>query len=68
MRITLTNQGLLRAVLLAFTLLLVYQFLSAVVATVLLLATGLLLAVALSAPVELLHRRKVPRPAAEVVA
>ncbi len=50
--------------LLAFGLLLVYQFLAAVVATVLLLATGLLLAVALSAPVELLHRRKVPRPAA----
>ena len=64
MRVSLTNQGLLRAVLLAFALLLVYQFLAAVVATVLLLATGLLLAVALSAPVELLHRRKVPRPAA----
>ncbi len=64
MRVTLTNQGLLRAVLLAFALLLVYQFLAAVVATVLLLATGLLLAVALSAPVELLHRHKVPRPAA----
>jgi len=64
LRVSLTNQGLLRAVLLAFALLLVYQFLAAVVATVLLLATGLLLAVALSAPVELLHRRKVPRPAA----
>jgi predicted PurR-regulated permease PerM len=64
LRVTLTNRGLLRAVLLAFGLLLVYQFLAAVVATVLLLATGLLLAVALSAPVELLHRRKVPRPAA----
>ena len=64
MRVTLTNRGLLRAVLPAFGLLLVYQFLAAVVATVLLLATGLLLAVALSAPVELLHRRKVPRPAA----
>jgi len=64
LRVTLTNRGLLRAVLPAFGLLLVYQFLAAVVATVLLLATGLLLAVALSAPVELLHRRKVPRPAA----
>jgi hypothetical protein len=29
-----------------------------------LLLTGLLLAVALSAPVEALHRRRVPRPAA----
>ncbi|CAA9450136.1 MAG: hypothetical protein AVDCRST_MAG28-1351 [uncultured Rubrobacteraceae bacterium] len=61
MRVTLTNRGLLQAVLLAFAPLLVYQFLAAVVATVLLLAAGLLLAVALSAPVELLHRHKVPR-------
>ncbi len=59
----LTNRGLLRAVLLAFALLLVYRFLAEVAATVLLLATGLLLAVALSAPVEALHRRKVPRAA-----
>lgn len=51
-------------VLVAFSLLLAYRFLAAVTASVLLLATGLLLAVALSAPVEALHRRKVPRPAA----
>src|SRR5918992_5182245 len=60
----LTNRGLLQAVLVAFALFLVYRFLATVAATVLLLATGLLLAVALSAPVEALHRRKVPRPAA----
>jgi predicted PurR-regulated permease PerM len=46
----------------AFALLLAYRFLATVAATVLLLATGLLLAVALSGPVEALHRRKVPRP------
>ncbi len=64
---TLTNRGLLRAVLLAFALVLTYRFLAAVSAIVLLLATGLLLAVALSAPVEALHRRKVPRPVAVVL-
>ncbi|MDP9487845.1 MAG: hypothetical protein M3Q49_18995, partial [Actinomycetota bacterium] len=48
----LTNRGLLRAVVLAFALVLAYRFLAAVVAVVLLLATGLLVAVALSAPVE----------------
>ncbi len=58
-----TNRGLLRAVLVAFALLLAYRFLAEVAATVLLLAAGLLLAVALSAPVEALHRRKVPRAA-----
>jgi len=61
----LTNRGLLRAVLLAFALLLAYRFLAAVAATMLLLGTGLLLAVALSAPVEWLRERfKVPRPVA----
>ncbi len=55
---------MLRAVLVAFALLLTYRFLATVAATVLLLATGVLLAVALSAPVEALHRRKVPRPVA----
>jgi predicted PurR-regulated permease PerM len=59
---TLTNRGLLRAVLVAFALVLAYRFVAAVAAMVLLLALGLLLAVALSAPVEALHRRKVPRP------
>ncbi len=58
----LTNRGLLRAVVLAFALVLAYRFLAAVVAVVLLLATGLLVAVALSALVEMLHRRRVPRP------
>jgi predicted PurR-regulated permease PerM len=53
-------------VLLAFALLLAYRFLATVSAVVLLLATGLLLGVALSAPVEWLHRRKVPRPLAVV--
>ncbi len=61
MRASLTNRGLLRAVLVAFVLFLAYRFLVEVVTTALLLATGLLLAVALSAPVEALHRRKVPR-------
>lgn len=60
----LTNRGLLRAVLLAFALLLAYRFLATVAAVAMLLLTGLLLAVALSAPVEALHRRRVPRPAA----
>lgn len=60
----LTNRGLLRAVLLAFVLVVAYRFLAAVAAIILLLALGLLFAVALSAPVEALHRRKVPRPVA----
>jgi predicted PurR-regulated permease PerM len=47
-----------------FALLLVWRFATAVATVALLLATALLLAVALSAPVEALHRRKVPRPAA----
>jgi predicted PurR-regulated permease PerM len=68
---SLTNRGLawalLRAVLVAFALLLAYRFLAAVATTMLLLATGLLLAVALSAPVEALHRRKVPRPVSVAV-
>lgn len=64
MDIRFTNRGLLRAVFVAFALFLVYRFLATVAATVLLLGTGVLVAVALSAPVEALHRRKVPRPAA----
>lgn len=42
---SLRNRGLLRAVLVAFALPLAYRFLATVAATVLLLATGLLLAV-----------------------
>ena len=64
---TLTNRGLLKAVVLAFSLVLAYRFVATVAAIVLLLATGLLLAVALSAPVEVLYRRKVPRPVAVIL-
>ena len=64
MRETLTDRGLLRAVVAGFALLVVWHFATAVATVALLLATALLLAVALSAPVEALHRRKVPRPAA----
>lgn len=61
---SLTDRGLLRAVLVAFALLAVWRFVAAVATVALLLATALLLTVALSAPVEMLHRNKVPRPAA----
>ena len=63
---TLTDRGLLRAVLVGFALLAAWRFAAAVATVSLLLATALLLAVALSAPVEALHRRKIPRPAAVV--
>ena len=64
---TLTNRGLLQVALLVFALLLAYRFLTTVAAVALLLATGLLVAVALSAPVEALYHRKVPRPVAVVL-
>lgn len=54
----------MRAALVIFALFLTYRFITTVAAVALLLATGLLLAVALSAPVEALYRRKVPRPVA----
>lgn len=60
----LTNRGLMRAVLVGFALLVVWRFLAAVAGIFLLIATALLLAVALSAPVEALYHRKVPRPVA----
>ncbi len=63
MRVALTDKGLLKAVLLGAALLLTYRFVATVTSVALLLATGLLLAVILSAPVEALHRRKLPRPA-----
>lgn len=63
-RVSLTDRGLLRAVLAGFALLLAWRLAAAVATVVLLLAAALLLSVALSAPVEALHRRKVPRPAA----
>ncbi|MBA2617176.1 MAG: AI-2E family transporter, partial [Rubrobacter sp.] len=61
---SLTDRGLLQAVLVAFALLAAWRFVAAVATVALLLATALLLTVALSAPVEALHRNKVPRPAA----
>lgn len=51
----------MRALLTLFALLLAWRFLAQVATIALLLATGLLLAVALSGPVEWLRRRKVPR-------
>ncbi len=62
-RVLLTERGLLRAALVVFALFLAYRFLATVVAAVLLISAGLLLAVALSGPVEALYQRKVPRPA-----
>ncbi|MGB3681787.1 MAG: AI-2E family transporter [Rubrobacteraceae bacterium] len=59
-----TNRGLLQAVLVIFALFLAYRFVAQVAALVLLLGVGLLLTVALSAPVEALYHRKVPRPVA----
>lgn len=53
--------------LLAAALILTYRFLATVTSVALLLATGLLLTVILSAPVEALHRRKIPRPAAVLI-
>ncbi len=65
-----TDRGLLRAALtlaLALSgLFLVWSFLAGVATTVLVLLVGLLLAAALSGPVEWLHRRKIPRPVASV--
>jgi predicted PurR-regulated permease PerM len=65
---TRTNRTLLRAlvwaVLFAFALLLTYRFLATVTTVALSLVTGVLLAVVLSGPVELLHRHKIPRPLA----
>ena len=58
MSITLTNRGLIRAVFLAFILFLVYRFLVTVTATVLHLGRGVLVVVALPAPVEVLHLRR----------
>lgn len=59
------NRSLLRtlsyAILLAFSLFLAYRFLTTITTIALTIMVGLLLAVALSGPVEALHRRKVPR-------
>ena len=65
-----TNRGLLRAALALaltlFVLFLAWRFLAGIATAVLVLLVGLLLAVALSGPVEALHRRKVPRAVASV--
>lgn len=71
---TVTDQGLMRAALalavalalLLFGLFLAYRFVAGVAEAVLVLLVGLLLAVALSGPVEALHRRKVPRVVSSV--
>jgi predicted PurR-regulated permease PerM len=63
----LAGRDLLRVGAVFFGLFLVWRFLAEIAATALLLATGLLLAVALSGPVETLHRHKVPRPVASVL-
>ena len=59
------NRSLLRtlsyAILLAFSLFLAYRFLTTIATIALTIMVGVLLAVALSGPVEALHRRKVPR-------
>lgn len=54
-------RGFLQAALVLFALFLIWRFLTGIVTVALVLLTGLLLAVALSGPVEALHRRKVPR-------
>jgi predicted PurR-regulated permease PerM len=59
-----TTCDLLQIGLLVFGLFLVWRFLAGIATTVLLLSTGLLLAVALSGPVEVLDHRKVPGPIA----
>lgn len=60
-----TERGLLRVLLqslmVLFGLLLVWRFLTEIATIMLVLATGLLLAVILSGPVEILRRHKVPR-------
>lgn len=65
-----TNRGLLRAALALslalFGLFLAWRFLAGIATAVLVLLVGLLLAAALSGPVEALHRRKVPRTVASV--
>ena len=61
---SLTDRGLLRAVLVGFALLVVWRFAAAVATVALLFGTALLISVAVSAAVGALHRRKFPRRAA----
>jgi predicted PurR-regulated permease PerM len=67
MRKTQAYRELLRAALVIFGLLLAWRFLSGIATAVLVLLMGLLLAVALSGPVEMLHRHKVPRSVGTVL-
>lgn len=55
------TRGFLKGALTIFALFLLWRFLSGIATVVLVLLTGAMLAVALSGPVETLHRRKVPR-------
>lgn len=65
------NHSLLRtlsyAILLAFSLFLAYRFLTAIATIALTIMVAVLLAVALSGPVEALHRRKVPKAVATIL-
>ena len=54
-------RGFLQAALVLFALILLWRILVGIATVALVLLTGLMLAVALSGPVEALHRRKVPR-------
>ncbi len=67
MRETRAYRELLRAGLVVFGLILAWRFLAGIATAVLVLLMGLLLAVALSGPVEMMHRRRVPRPVATVL-
>ncbi len=68
---SLTERGLqkvlLRVLLVLFGGLLAWRFLTEAATVALILATGLLLAVALSGPVEALRRRKIPRAASSAL-
>ncbi len=63
---TFSERGLLRTLVRASLVLLaaflVWRFFAGIATVLLLLLVGVLMAVVLSAPVEALHRRKVPRP------
>ncbi len=67
MKRTFTSRDLLRTALVLFGLFLAWRFVVGIATAVLLLLLGLLLAVALSWPVEALHRHKVPRSVASLL-
>jgi predicted PurR-regulated permease PerM len=72
LNVALTDDGLLRAVLAfalaLFGLFLIWRFLAGIATAILVLLVGILLAVALSGPVEWLHQRqKVPRLVASIL-